>query len=456
MDSTSFETLPVGLILDIAEWLPFNDKCQLSFTNSALRNTMLPQIFRSIRVSCPLKEDRDIRKIVQDYKNYIRRLHVDVKMDPNEEHCRDSTTHHEPVPSVWGETTAAATIVKAMIQGKALPRCFNLSIRFNLDQSKEGEVCHAEGSEHEHFYPADWAIVNEWEETLAWRVKHDEVWRDITANTSIRRLDISNLLPRRSEVWQTQGWSVFLGKLQDLNVGLFGSNNGSGWNANSYDRFINFIMALPDSMLCHTTHLQRLGIAADSEGVIGSTCDNLLLPLPLRRDTLPHLRWLRLKNVVVGSELMDFLRALADGLRELHFENCMSNAGNMDVKRGPSWAELWRLVREVNTELIVVSFIQEDNPPLTSKDSTHQFAIGNLPAEETDEIREIRKKLQEDERNVLWRYVDVHSEYGIVLELIWQVIDRFQAGEDNMQYQGLLDEVARRRQRLLSNKHSPV
>ncbi|KAM0546239.1 hypothetical protein ACHAPJ_010922 [Fusarium lateritium] len=445
MTVSALEKLPIGLITDIAKLLTFDDIKNLSCVSWVMRDAVLRLLFRTLSITCPVDSDRDLDRFIDKYKELISRLHLHIKLGPNPDEGSDYDSDEEQpeAPSIWG--TSSRDTVKNIVRGQVLSHINTLSVRLDPDQFEEDGDWDDEidtPSIHVFAESEDWDRVHRREGKYFWRAQCTEVWNEIAANPNINSLRISNLLPKNSSAWLTNEWKDFLGRLKDLDVSVFGADNGAGWKAHKMPGFYDFITTLPELMMQHASNVTRLRLEANEEGLLGSTSEVHDVPLPLENGNMPSLRILQLENIMLGNEVLDFIRHHANTLQEIHLRNCMCDRSEHD----PSWSDLWKLIREVTTAVTEVSFIQGKTPPLARGE---EYGDSVPTREDSDAGKKVRKQLAEDKSLVLWRYVYVDDKYGMIFEQYEDNIECFEQGNDQLEYTRLLDELSERRQKAL-------
>uniref|UniRef100_A0A0D2YK43 F-box domain-containing protein n=1 Tax=Fusarium oxysporum (strain Fo5176) TaxID=660025 RepID=A0A0D2YK43_FUSOF len=205
----------------------------------------------------------------------------------------------------------------------------------------------------------------------------------ISTNQNITNLKISNLIPRNASAWETPEWESFLGRLQVLEIGVFGGEDGDCWHTKP--EFAEFIGNLPHFVMRHARNVRHLTLEASPDGLFGGASTNYCIPLPLKEDHFLFLHSLTLKNIMIGPELVEFLTSRVDSFEELELYDYPV-----------TWAGLWKAIRESNIRLFKVKEFE------TIEDSV--------------EAARIRKMLEED--TLLCRRLEANAEYKAV-ELAW-------------------------------------
>ncbi|KAF4446082.1 hypothetical protein F53441_10230 [Fusarium austroafricanum] len=437
MTTSHFETLP---ITDIAQILPFEDVKSLSLVSRVMRDAVRRPLFSgTLSITCPVSPDRDLDGHINKYGEFISRLHFNINLELNPY----GTTRKEKVLSraslIWG--TSSGDTIKSIIRGEALSHIDTLSVKFNVNQFVDDNDGwgHRAGSIHVFEYSEHPQEVYKEEQKLIWRAQYTEVWNQIAANPNIKKMKISNLLPKLSSAWYTDEWETFLGRLEDLDISIFGGDNGAGWEAQRMEGFAGFSEDLSTFMMQHAINVTRLRVEAHEHDLLGR-CYLNDVPLPFENAQLPALCRLELERIMVSGGLLDFLEGRADILQEIKLHDCMCccESGN------PSWADLWKLIREVNTNVNNISHSQSETPPLADP---VPFVYTGETLPDSEEAAEIRELLKQDKGLVLWRYVEIDDKYGFIIERSDENVERSVEGRDQLEYTMLLEELEKRRKK---------
>ncbi|KAM0351150.1 hypothetical protein ACHAPU_002934 [Fusarium lateritium] len=424
----SLNVLPIELVTEITKFLPSQDAKNLSCTNKLIREKVARLLFTTLSIACPLGSDKGLIEHVGKYGNIISRLHLHLSLQPN---FKDKPLKGDPIPSIWG-TPPSETIDK-IVHGEILPHVDTFSVKFDPFQFEpvgpwDGDAWWGDSSDLGGIYicqvAEDQDEILHQEQNIIWRAQYTEFFKCIASNRNITKFTISNLLPRDSSAWDTPEWKAFLGRLKDLSLSMFGANNGAGWYANTVDGFSEFVQGLSDKFMQFAGNLDRLTLEANPEGLIGSHLENWSVRLPLSSDNLPKLVSLSLKNIMVGEELLEFLKSHAGTLREFEVHDCMCDDDNV------TWAKLWETMSEENTALLRVKVGQSETPPLL-----YTYGGKSNPPKE---VEDVWQKLAEDTSLVVWKYVVVDDKYGDPMDVEDLNLGRFEEGHDQKEYSKLL------------------
>ncbi|KAI1013843.1 hypothetical protein LB503_010627 [Fusarium chuoi] len=438
----TLDTLPVELVAKIVSHLSTQDVKALSCTSWLMRHAVVGILFRTVIIPCPLASTQVLDEIIHKYQDFISTVHLHVSFQPNIE----EKPHDGPMPSVWG--VDPTDTFKKITQGYILRNVSSFVLEFNGAQFKD-----------RGWWGAPWSDPNlpdsifesgeNWDQTLQqergfiWRAQYNEFMRAISMNQNITNLKIKNFIPRNASAWETPEWASFLGRLQVLEIGVFGGDDDL---LHTNLGFIEFIGSLPQFVMRHARNVRHLTLEASPDALFGGASANYCIRLPLREDHLPFLRSLTLKNIMIGPDLVEFLTSRVDCFGELELHDCMCD--EPEPEYGPdwdlepvSWADLWRGMRESNMRLFKVSVVQSKTPPLLWQEGSGEE---DETSEESVAAAMIRKRMEEDQSLVVWRYARVDYKYGWIVDLSDDNVRYFEEGEDQREYVKLLEMLEER------------
>ncbi|KAF5678217.1 hypothetical protein FDENT_9021 [Fusarium denticulatum] len=441
----ALNTLPVELVANIARYLPPQDVKALSCASWFMRHAVLGLLFRTLLIPCPLASAQALEELIHKYQDFISMIHFHIQFQPN----RVEEPHEGPMPSVWG--TDPTDTLKKITEGEILHNVRSINLEFNGAQFKQG------GWWGETIYGSNpdllGSIVDseeEWDETLQqeqeiiWRAQYNEVMRAISMNQNITNLRMKNLIAKNASAWETPEWASFLGRLQVLHIGVFGGDDGDCLHTKT--GFMEFIENMPYYIMRHAQNVRYFTLEASPDGLFGGASANYRIPLPLKEDHLLFLQSLTLKNIMVGPDLVEFLKSRVDCLEELELHDCMCDGPEPEYGPGwnlepVTWADLWRALRESNMRLFKVSVVQSKTPPLLWQEGESEE---DEASEDSVPAARIRMMLEEDRSLVVWRYARVDYKYGWIVDLSDDNVKYFEEGEDQREYVKLLEVLEER------------
>ncbi|KAF5586640.1 hypothetical protein FPANT_7174 [Fusarium pseudoanthophilum] len=441
----ALDTVPVEIVANIASYLSPQDVKALSCASWFMRHAVLGILFRTILILCPLASTEALEDLVHKYQDFISIVHLHVSFQPNKE----GEPHEGPMPSIWG--AAPTDTLQRIARGDILSNIRSFILEFNGAQFRQcgwwgetsswpdpnvpGNICDNE---------EEWDETLQQEQEIIWRAQYNEVMQAISMNENITNLKIKNLIAKNASAWEAPEWASFLGRLQVLEIGVFGGDDGDCLHTKT--GFIEFIENfLPYYVMRHAQNVRHLTLEASADGLFGGASANYCIPLPLKEDHLLFLKSLTLKNIMIGSELVDFLKSRVDCFEELELHDCMCDGPKPEYGPGwnlepMTWANLWKSMRESDMRLFKVSVVQNKTPPLLwqegeSEDEANEDSIAAV---------RIRRMLEEDRSLVVWRYVRVDYKYGWIVELSDDNVKYFEEGEDQREYVKLLKVLEER------------
>ncbi|KAF5620806.1 hypothetical protein F52700_11132 [Fusarium sp. NRRL 52700] len=443
---TALDTLPIELVAKVTSYLSPQDVKALSCASWFLRHAVLGDLFRTLVIPCPLASTQDLEELIHKYQHLTSAVHLLVSFQPNME----EKPHDGPMPSVWG--VAPTDTLKNITQGDILSNVSSFVVEFNGAQFKHGGWWGKSSPWSDPNMPCNIFDSEEnWDQTLQqerdviWRAQYNEVMRAVSINQIITHLKIKNLIPRNASAWETSEWASFLGRLQVLDLGIFGGDDDF---LHTKLGFMEFIASLPHFVMRHAWNVSHLSLEASPDGLFGGASASYCIPLPLKEDHFLFLKSLTLKNIMIGPDLVEFLTSRVDCFEELELHDCMCDGPEPEY--GPdwdlepvTWADLWKAIRESNMPLFKVSVVQGKTPPL-------MWQEGDGEEMEIDEdsvaAARVRKKLEEDRSLVVWRYARVDYKYGWIVDLSDDNVKCFEEGEDQREFVKLLKVIEERDQ----------
>ncbi|KAM0430166.1 hypothetical protein ACHAPT_006174 [Fusarium lateritium] len=361
--------------------------------------------------------------------------------EENEEEAR--WYWENPPESVWARKSVDVAAVKDLIRFKGLPRCSILSLHtmgvenFEVEADwDDNDLC--DSGMYFCSYAEDWDEVKKKEEKYSWRAALRDMWHDVASLSKTRHLEVIDFLPRKSSSWKTSEWSGFLGRLKELTLFPYGSDNGAGWLVNTLPGFNDFFKELSPIMLEHAKYLERLKIVADEAGFL--SYDSLKLPPGI----LPELQVLHLENMAAPAILPPFLEGKPHKLREIHLKDCVAVETNDYDFEMKTWATLWKAIRETGDTPLRITYQHHKSPPLTEEENFADEPDWKPAEDEEEGITRLRKMVAAD-KDITWPYVNVDTKYGMTSDDDVLNVEHLEMGEDNKEYRALMNEMERRR-----------
>lgn len=474
-------------VLDkITDRLACADYKSLSLTSSQFRKFLVPTLFRTITVSIDSDRTEELSLLCDKYGRYVEQLCLQCHLHPNVQDIGDEEPSEQ-----WHTAEDEDDITpgrlpqqfQSMLNGHGLPKMNSLQVTFlpagqfeydgNWDEDDQGL-----GSIFVHQDGETYGNVISREASFTWRATMNDVFASMAANTSIRALKLVDLLPRFCSTFWTKEWMEFLERLEDVQIELWGGDNGAGydrflppiilrfadvlcrWHSNTTDGYGKFIADLGDRFFKNLKSVKRLEFVADKGNVVGCegmrhgmlVCHFALqdgstnltsAPFPMRPDDLGDaLESLILMNFYIDPALLAFLQARPQQLTSLHLINCAAAvpSGPSLSENGIPWSEFFAGFRNVEPalqELVVLNTVV----PLSSDEQFNRYG----PKEEPDEIKAVRERLRAEPHQRLFAYGYLDDKYGMVFANEEENLEYFEQGDDQREYDALMDLVAQNR-----------
>ncbi|CAG7557864.1 unnamed protein product [Fusarium equiseti] len=250
---------------------------------------------------------------------------------------------------------------------------------------------------HNYIYfcakPENWEEIKAKEQKYPWRAALRDMYHDIATLSTVDNLKILNLLPGKTSFWQKDEWVRFLG------------------------------------------NLEYLELKADDEGLLGSAGSLYLAP-----GSMPALRVLHVASIAVTSGLTNFLQEVHGTLSKIRITECVSLAEDTYDNKQPTWADVWKPVRQAIKAPTEVVFVPTRKQPITQEEYYHREDNPyKPPSDEEEKIEKFWRMAKEEDGFCIWPYVWVDSQYGFALP-DWEMnIARLESGVDNLEFKLLME-----------------
>lgn len=213
----------------IVEELVHEDRLSISLIDSQFRKFMVPQLLSSIVVSTDDDRFYDLSQLCSKYGNVIERLHLRCQLHPGPENMFEvAGTVKKPPPKHLAQQ------FQNLVNGQTLPAMRSLQItflpeqQFTYDREWSANTDEFQGSISVHQEPESYEDVIASEAIYTWRVVMNDLFNSMAANTSIRSLELTDLMPKMCSTWQSTEWQCFMDRLEDVKIELWGGDNGAG------------------------------------------------------------------------------------------------------------------------------------------------------------------------------------------------------------------------------------
>ncbi|KAL7905865.1 hypothetical protein GGI35DRAFT_471380 [Trichoderma velutinum] len=433
MSRSHYNSLPQELTIQIFRLLEVGDKVRLSATCRQYRAQLVPEIFKTIRLTNDEGVARSVLGAIEAYGEYTTRIEFTARCEADDE----ITT-----PAL---TPAAAKV----LQGHLTPNLstFSLKFDFDFDDGEDWDADHPDATIGSSIYIFEGVEteehVREREEIWQWRVLMNETWRALAANTHVKELILDELIPKWTSAFLTEEFRRFLSQIEVATFKMFGMDNGAGWKTNTAWGVVDFFQNIDSSFFQHMTGLKHLAIhAADPLGPQPTRH----IPLSLLPDDLPLLESLKLERCFVGQELVSFICGHKKVLKSLDVKECVCGS-ELDY----SWTNFFDAVYEAKPALTELIAGNGSNVPLTSDEKYRRYEFEHAPEEnfwrdyrfenEPEEIQEIRRKLKADSRLRLFGYGTVDDKYGMFFLDEEGNEEGFKSGNDQRAFDRLMGLV---------------
>ena len=419
-------SLPPELLLNVESHLDLKEKINLSATCKTYRTKLTPHIFTTVSFTSNETSAKSALAAVEAYGKYTECIYFTCSVaGPDDELT----------------TPALVPAAETVLRGSLTPNLRKARIRFAFDFDEgEGWDDHPDADDGMSIYVfegvEDEDHVRRVETKWQWRALMNEMWLALSQNQRVRELVIDGFIPKWVSAFRTAEFHDFLARLETATISIWGSDNGAGWKTCTVFGYCHFLEHLDDSLFRHMAALKHLNLVAeDPLGLEGFRH----IPLALKPDQLPALETLELKNCYVGPELVDFIRGHGSVLRTLDINGCASDGDGSGLAENPLyWAEFFDQVAAIKPIALTQLLVGDARVPLSDyEDMANMYD----PDKEADEVKEIRKRLEEDPGLKTFGYAYMDDKYGMFFTAPEQNVEEFKKGDDQKAYNRLMAVV---------------
>lgn len=403
--------LPNELFFEIIKVLDIGDKINLSSTCRFYRAQLLPEIFKTIRLTNDETSATSARTVVETYGQYTKTIEFICQCERD-----DRATAPSLLPAACG-----------VLKGHFTPNLQTVKVKFDFDLDNEDNEVYQDFDFHEY---ANYTRERELREK--WRALMNETWEALVANTLITELILDCFPPKWTSTYRTDAFRQFLNQLESATFNIFGFEDYSGIRTNTMIDYCEFLRNLDALFFRHMRGLKHLHIQASDP--LGDTehGGNTFIPLALKPDDLPLLQSLTLENCFVCPELISFIQSHAQVIKFLDIDECFCWS---EVP----WAKFFDEIYEAKPRLT----------ELLAGGNKAPFLFDEMPYwEEDDAVLLMHQKLEADSTLKIFRQMNLDPDNGILSVDHDETVERFNRGDDQRAYNRLMALVNENRQSL--------
>lgn len=282
------------------------------------------------------------------------------------------------------------------------------------------------------------------EKKEAWRALMAETYQALTDNTEmkVRGLILKNLSFKRVSTFTCQSFHDLLSHVETFSLSLQGGDDGHYFEFSESVEYKAFVSNLDSFFFDHLSHVTSVTIKASESGPLGtesstgslSYCD---VPLALRKDHMPFLKYVHFEYIVVCMTMIEFLVGHNSTLEHISLRDCfISTVGtdtDAEVEDDIYWEHLFNALYDADLKKLRRVEILPLDVPLIDSDEEEQYES------KACEIRKLLKDPGSDRR--LFAYTEVHDRYGWLTPCVGLNHVSFERGRDQISYDRLMRKV---------------
>lgn len=271
-----------------------------------------------------------------------------------------------------------------------------------------------------------------------------DTWSALAANTTVRELSVDRFVPIWASSFHSPKFRAFLGRLERLDVSIFGSKNGHRC-INTVPAYIDSLQSILKVLFMHCSSVKTLSLHASQNAPLGAR-GHFHIPLSLKATQLPRLQYLSLKNCFIGFELAHFINGHMHTLESLELLNCYSyrgadsnnnnNNSNGAGGAGMAWAPFLEMITRPGMKLRRLE-IYDDYIPLTFEDERLDTYDPDK-AHEPRDVKDVRRAQKKNPKLRLFLYGFLRDYSGEPWMNKEAIISSFDAREDQAAYDKLM------------------
>lgn len=261
-----------------------------------------------------------------------------------------------------------------------------------------------------------------------------DTWSALARNTTVREFSVDRFVPIWASSFHTARFREFLGRLERLDVSIFGSKNGHRC-INTVPAYIDSLQSILKVLFLHCSSVKTLSLHASQNAPLGAR-GHFHIPLSLKATQLPRLEHLSLKNCFIGFELAHFINGHMHTLESLELLNCYSYRGADGAGAGMAWAPFLEMITRPGMKLRRLE-IYDDYIPLTFEDERLD-TYNPDKAHEPRDVKDVRRAQKKNPKLRLFLYGFLRDYSGEPWMNKEAIISSFDAREDQAAYEKLM------------------
>jgi hypothetical protein len=414
---------------------PPPDLVSLSQVCTVLRALALPRLYKSITLLNDEKSGSFAQSLFNNsFAHHVRTIHYIgvMAMTPNTETMEDSMELDNLLikPSPDHLPRSVEHVLSHLAQFPNLERCI-VDLRCAKTAQEDQSTYEMAFDTIEH--PEDGELVLEKENTDPFRALTKRSYDALAKNptSSIRHLELRNIVPRVCSTWNSPDFQALLNNLSTFTITLRGGENGTGWQFTTYSTYLCFFNSLEIHFFNHLSQLKHLSVCAPSDTSPGLAVGINSFKLPFGPRHVPELQTLHLENLFISPYLSTFVTSHSS-LKSVTLEKCYSGlheSNSVDKEEESlSWGAFFSTIAAVHMPALRAFHVGASDLETTQP---HEDEGGFQQAKYAKDLRE-----QYPSRR-MFEYKQVDEMYGTLYDCTELAFQRFKQGTDQKGWEEL-------------------
>lgn len=280
---------------------------QWSRTSVFFRNLIAPYIFDIVELCCQEDQSGWVNDIASGpYGHLIKKIHFYANIDECDD-IGELSNPAEILPQSVGRLLSNLHLFPSLdlLSIEFLGRTYQEQMDTFTDEESDVQVRNAEERE-------------------GWRALMASIYEALAKNEKsyAKGLELRNVLFKRTSTFASPSFHNFLSHLETFSLSIEVKNFPERWAPNVCPEYIAFGSKLDIIFFDHLSNLTSLTIKAPEKGPIGIRY-HLDVPLALRKDHMPRLKYVHLEYIVACPEMIDFLVSHTATLEHISLRDCI-------------------------------------------------------------------------------------------------------------------------------------
>ena len=415
------------------------DLARLSSCCHSLHSLVGPRLHRKVCLQNNDKSGKSLQAIGSDTwaASFVRELSVEANIILDDEWKEPNPLSAEDFPS---------SVQDVLSHLERFPNLEVLSVQFKCDETEELDEWAVESNFNIWSYTPDpfrnFTELKQKEEWSDWKALMARTYDAISGSprpSTLKTLELRNLLPTGVSSFTTEAWQAFLRSLEVLRVSLHGCDNdfNLAWG------FIGFVENL-DMLFSHLVNVTEFRFEGSEHGWPGGR-GHLHTTIPLDVQDMPMLQVFELRHCFISERTARFIAGHVKTLKRVTLEDCYSVATCSSADEQTTWATFFNIIAnslDEDKNPCLEDFFVSPRSLSESGNGARTLGVPVVGDEQQIELANSMAKISPYRRPFNYGWMD--DKYAYLREDEEQNLAAFLAGHDQAAYDRVMAIAGRR------------